>query len=303
MLFLGIRPLRKETFAMTYQAPKKALHRDFTYLNHDAVINSLSALEAGKVDEIIEKASSASDRGFSASLNAGPAKGGAARKKQAEMQFELVRTRTRFSAFEEWHRHLIDEEALGKLTGWSEETRGLISVGDTIEFRATVSVSPVYLMMTSYQSYMSQVNKTGSPFKMSGQEFKEAKSTLSMMTSWVSGSDGSRSITAYFAPEGISFPRVVGQLDERYLIGGLDGIEGDFSVIAQVDSLINPGSKISAIRALKDVPATPLEVETVEEGLRHFQGEAAENLGLKVADDDIAFSHPTVMIRPLAAYK
>jgi len=35
-----------------YKAPKVRLHRDFFYLNDVVSINSLSALESGKVDEL-----------------------------------------------------------------------------------------------------------------------------------------------------------------------------------------------------------------------------------------------------------
>jgi hypothetical protein len=55
-----------------YRKPKARLHREFVYLNHDTVLNSLSALEAGKVDEIIEKTSEAREGGLSASVTAGP---------------------------------------------------------------------------------------------------------------------------------------------------------------------------------------------------------------------------------------
>jgi hypothetical protein len=33
---------------MTYKPPKRRLHRDFLYLDYDTIINSLSALEAGR---------------------------------------------------------------------------------------------------------------------------------------------------------------------------------------------------------------------------------------------------------------
>ena len=79
-----------------YRAPKKRLHREFLYLNHDTILNSLSALEAGKVDEIIQKVIEAKEGGFEGSVGAGPVKGDGGKKKKASIEEELVKTRTWF---------------------------------------------------------------------------------------------------------------------------------------------------------------------------------------------------------------
>ena len=47
-----------------YQKPKTGLHKEFVYLNDDTIMNSLSALEAGKVDEILQKVSETREKGF-----------------------------------------------------------------------------------------------------------------------------------------------------------------------------------------------------------------------------------------------
>ncbi len=83
-----------------YKRPKVRLHQEFVYLNYDTVINALSAFEAGKVDEIIEKASKAQDGGMDAAIAIGPAKVGGGKKRQSTIQEELTRTRTWFSAFD-----------------------------------------------------------------------------------------------------------------------------------------------------------------------------------------------------------
>jgi len=70
----------------SYKKPKLQLHHEFAYLNHDTVINALSAFEAGKVDEIILKASEAREGGLDASIGVGPVKGGGSKKRQATIQ-------------------------------------------------------------------------------------------------------------------------------------------------------------------------------------------------------------------------
>ena len=69
-----------------YKRPKAQLHKEFLYLNYDTVINSLSAFEAGKVDEIIEKVSEAREGGVGASVGYGPVKGSASKKKNSNVE-------------------------------------------------------------------------------------------------------------------------------------------------------------------------------------------------------------------------
>lgn len=61
---------------MVYQRPKERLHKGFVYLDDETVTNSLSAIEAGKIDEVLSKVNQSSRGGFGGSLAAGwgPAK-------------------------------------------------------------------------------------------------------------------------------------------------------------------------------------------------------------------------------------
>lgn len=51
-----------------YKVPKERLHRDFFYLDDEVVINSLSVLESGKIDEIVSRVTTAREGGFSGEL-------------------------------------------------------------------------------------------------------------------------------------------------------------------------------------------------------------------------------------------
>lgn len=288
---------------MPYQAPKQKLHRHFAYLNQDAILNSLSALEAGKVDEIIQKTRDASDRGLEGTVGAGPVKVTGGKKQQAQMEYELVRTRTRFSAFEAWYQHLVTAQAIGRFDEWTLDVRNELQVGDTVEFTGRVEISPVYLLLTSYQSFVERVNKPGSVFKMTPAELKEAKSVAQMMQSWISRPDGTRSVLVNFLPFGIERPKMFGAIEETYVIGGLQDLQGTFSIVAQVDTVLDEDQRLSLVRVLNDVPASPLEVKLAEEGLSNFQGDAATSFGLEISDDDIRLAYPGVLLRPLAIYK
>jgi hypothetical protein len=123
-----------------------------------------------------------------------------------------------------------------------------------------------------------------------------------MIELFITGGSGQRSTAVYFRPFGIDEPRIVGRLDEQYIIGGLDNIQGRFTVVAQVDTLLDGDDKVSAIRVLRDVPPTPLEIETAREALTEMI-EVAGELGVQMDEQDITYSSPAVLIRPLAIYK
>jgi hypothetical protein len=54
-----------------YKKPSKKVHRGFFYLNDETVINSLSAVESGKIDEVVAKVNSAREGGFGAGRRSG----------------------------------------------------------------------------------------------------------------------------------------------------------------------------------------------------------------------------------------
>lgn len=121
----------------------------------------------------------------------------------------------------------------------------------------------------------------------------------------MSGRDGRRNIPVYLLPGGVDSPRIVARLDEKFVIGGLDWAEGTFTVVAQVDALLRPGQEESVIRVIRDVPPTPKEVETITEAMSHFVEPSKESaqLGVEMLPSDLTFSHPTVVVRPIAIYK
>ena len=106
----------------------------------------------------------------------------------------------------------------------------------------------------------------------------------------------------YLLPGGVESPRIVAHFDDRYILGGLEAVEGHFTVVGQVDSLFSEDEHASAIRVFRDVPASPKEIEVADEALRNFV-EPARELGVELADDDFTFSAPTVMVRPIAVFK
>jgi hypothetical protein len=288
-----------------YQAPKRQLHRDFVYLDHETVINSLSAFEAGRIDEIIEKTSESADRGFDGAVNIRALKAGASKKKEAELHEELVRKRTRFSAFEGWYQQLKGEEAIGTFEEWDQEVRDSLGVGDTIEFRASVRLSPLYLLFRTFGSYANEAGPTSTIFKTTQAAAAEAKANARIMESWTRGPDGSQASSVYFHPieSAPDSPRLVGRVAQDNLLRGLGELDGQFNVIAQVESVLSESDEVSAIRVIRDTPATPLEMGVIATAMGKFSGDVADSMGVEVKDDDIMYRHPAVVVRPIAIFR
>lgn len=286
----------------SYKKPKQHLHHEFLYLNYETILNALSALEAGAVDEIILKTSEARDGGLEAGVSVGPAKAGGSKRRQASIQEELVRTRTWFSGFDGWYRTLKDRDAIGTFDVWDMEVRDAVAVGDTLEFKADIRLSPIHKLLATFLSYASSAGTPGSVFTVTPRELQEARKTAKMMEGWMSGRDGRRNLPVYLLPDGRGAPRIVARLDDKFIIGGLDAAEGTFTVVAQVDAVLRPGQEESVIRVIRDVPPTPKEVEVIIEAMSHFI-KPAQELGVDLQPDDLMFAYPTVVVRPIAIYK
>lgn len=286
----------------SYNKPKQHLHHEFLYLNHETILNALSALEAGAVDEIILKTSEAREGGLDAGLTAGPVKAGGSKKRHASIQEELVRTRTSFSGFDAWYRILKERDAIGTFDTWDMDVRNAVAVGDTIEFKGDLQLSPVHKVLATFASFAASAGTPGSPFTATPKEIQEMKKTAKMMESWMAGRDGRRNLPVYLLPDGQAHPRIVARLDEKFIVGGLDAVEGTFTIIAQVDSILRSSQQESVIRVIRDVPPTPKEVEVIIEAMSNFI-EPSSELGVEMGLDDLMFTDPTMVVRPIAVYK
>jgi hypothetical protein len=286
----------------TYRPPQTRLHREFLYLNHDTILNSLSALEAGKVDEIIQKAVEAKEGGVDASIGAGPVRGGGGKKRRATIEEELVKTRTWFSAFDAWHEYLLAADAIGSFDAWDLDVRNALTIGDTVKFTARLVLSPVHKVFRTFLSYATDASKPDSVFSQKGAALAETKKTARMMSEWMGGREGPRNLPMYVEPGGVSEPRIIAGLLEPYLIGGRESIEGTFSVIAQVTTMLSGEEVESPIRVIRDVPPTQLELDAITTALVGFI-EPARDLGVDLALDDITIRAPAVIMRPIAVYQ
>lgn len=285
-----------------YRRPAKHLHREFLYLNHETVINSLSALEAGKVDEIISKVNEAREGGFGASLGASGANVSASKKKAAIVEEELVRTRTVFSAFDAWYKQLESSKAIGTFDEWSPEVRDELEIGDTIEFPATVRLTSVHLLLRTFIGFSERASNSGSLFAQTGEDLKTTQRIARMMREWLGTDESSQHYLVHMSPHGVDGPGVYGRMEDQFFVDSREAIEGQYRVIAQVDRMLEGTETASAIRVMSGVPATPHEIKVISNALAGL-ADASADLGVPLPDADIVITAPAVMVRPIAVWR
>lgn len=285
-----------------YRKPEKRVHRGFLYLDDETVINSLSAVESGKIDEIVAKVISAREGGFGGGVGFSGVQVEGSRKSNSSLEEEIVRTRTRFSAFEVWYNGLTDSKAIGRFDDWGEDCLAGVEPGDTVEFRARIEVAPLQTLIRLYFWFAGQAKIQGSMFSQKGPQLEATKSAEKVMKALL-GSDETRDeVLLSVFPLGGEGPAVVMPVSPHWLIGRLGELGGAYTVIAQVNQVLEKGEEWPAIRLTRDVAPTPLEVSTLKGVVTNFV-EPAKNLGIDIGETDASVLGPALILTPIAVYK
>ncbi|WP_415977027.1 hypothetical protein [Rhodococcus sp. 077-4] len=283
-----------------YNAPKHRVHRGFHYLDDETVINSLSAVESGKVDEVVAKVASAKEGGLSgkAGFTGLGIEGG--KKSSTELEEQIVKVRTRFSIFEIWYQNLIEKEALGTFSGWNDRTYSLIRPGDTIEIRANVQIVPFQVLARLYFWYAEQAKIQGTPFSLKGEELKTTKETERIFKTFL-GDDQNGVLTVIHPIEG-SGPPIYGLIDTTFLIGNLGDLYGEFTVLAQAEHSIPADESLPALRLTRQAPPTKMEMDTLKLAVTNFS-ESAQSFGLDWGENEAELLGPALSVKPIAIYR
>lgn len=288
-----------------YRRPTERLHRDFFYLNDEVAINSLSALESGKVDEIVSRTTTAREGGFSGEVKIPIAEigVGGSRKSSSEIEEEMVRTRTRFSIFDAWYQLLCEKKAIGTFKGWGERALEDVEPGDLIEFRAQLSQGPLQTVLRLFLWFADQAAKDGNLFSQKGEQRKTTiAASRNIRQILGDSSEEDDEIPLQAMPEGDAGPVVLLAVSRKWLIGRLGQLGGKFGIVGQVVQMIDSGDEYPVLRLTKDVSPTPLEINTLKESVRHFV-EPAKALGVEVQEEESVLRGPVLVIKPIAIYR
>ncbi|WP_124712261.1 DUF6414 family protein [Mycolicibacterium nivoides] len=287
-----------------YHSPSNKVHRGFAYLDDETVINSLSAVESGKIDEVVAKVNSAREGGFGGGVSIYGAKVDGAKKSTSAFEEEMVRTRTRFSIFELWYQSLREGKALGSFDGWGPAALDGVKSGDTVEFRAHLEAAPIQTLLRLYLWFADKAKSQGHFFSQKGEELKTTKETeriISMILAQDQQNDEDQEIIVEAVPLGDAGPGIAMPIKKKWVIGNLGRFGGEYTVVAQVDRLIASNDELPALRLTHDVAATPLEIDTLKTALDAFK-ESAESFGLDLADA-ATIKGPALWLEPIAVFR
>lgn len=288
-----------------YKAPKERLHRDFFYLNDEVAINSLSALESGKVDEIVSKTTTAREGGFSGEVKIPVADigVGASKKSSSEIEEEMVRTRTLFSIFDAWYHLMCEKKAIGTFDGWGKGALDGVEPGDTLEFRAALSQGPLQTVLRLFLWFADQAARDGNLFSQKGEARKTTVASSKNVRQLLGDvSDDDDEIPLLATPVGDPGPPVLLSVSRRWLIGRLGQLGGAFGVVGQVVQIVDEGEEYPVLRLTKDVSPTPLEIQTLKDAVQHFV-EPAKGLGVEVEASESVIQGPVLVVKPIAIYR
>jgi hypothetical protein len=286
-----------------YNKPTKNVHRGFIYLDDETVINSLSAVESGKIDEVVAKVNSAREGGFGGGVGMQGAKVEGAKRSTSAFEEEMVRIRTRFSVFESWYQSLTDAKAIGSFDGWGPDALDGVRSGDTLELRGVIEAAPLQTLLRLFLWFSDKAKSQGHIFSQKGDELKETKEAERNIRLLLgeAGSDEEQ-LVVLATPLGDDGPRVAMPVKTKWLIGALGRLGGEYTVVAQVDRIIAADEELPAVRLTTDVAATPLEISTLKEALSNFV-EPAKELGVEITDDEAVIAGPALWLEPIAIYR
>jgi hypothetical protein len=286
-----------------YVRPSKRIHRGFFYLDDETVINSLSAVESGKIDEIVARVNSAREGGFGGGVGIQGAKVEGAKRSTSAFEEEMVRTRTRFSVFELWYQSLIEGKALGKFDGWGDGALERVEPGDTLEIRGRLEIAPIQTLLRLYLWFAAKAKEQGHIFSQNGAELKatkEAERAVKMILGDASFDDDQVIVLA--TPHGDTGPKVAMPVKTQWLIGRFGQFGGDYTVVGQVDRIIAANEELPALRLTQDVAPTSLEIEVIKNAVDNFS-EPSASMGISVTEDDAVIKGPALWLEPIAIYR
>ena len=293
---------------MSYTKPKNNLHRSFAYLDDELVLNSLSAFEAGQVDEVVSKIREAKDNAFGASISAKsylPVSGNIDAKKGKQIAFEdeLIRRRTQFSIFETWLKCLEEQKAIGEMGKPSDWIQNPPEIGNVLRVTGFVQMHEIFSLVRMFNQYSKSTKIPGHPWFIKGDQAREISRTASYF-SHVFGAEGEMSLPAFVSDESNSTTqhKISFVLQEKYLLQQNSPIHGEYKVIGQVTEILSTNDWAPTLRLMPLAPKNEFERETVQKMLQSFE-ESSAKFGVSDVSQMGEFQGPALLIEPIAIYR
>lgn len=285
-----------------FHPPLARAHRGFAYLDDDIVINSLSALESGKVDEVVEKINLAQERGLSVGAKVGADSAGltagASTKGTESLQAEVIRRRTRFSIFELWYEALARRKAIGRFNRWGGDALAGVEVGHVVEIRGRIEIVPIQTGLRMFLWYVNEVRE-GNALFTSGTDLPALEASEHIVKFMIGKRD---ELNATLTPFGETGPKVGITFLNEWIIESVGRWNGVYTLVAQVEEVLDEGESWQTMRIIEDAPLTPLEETTLNDAIAPF-GDALTAFGIELDETPTKLMGPAIVLRPIALFR
>jgi len=146
-----------------------------------------------------------------------------------------------------------------------------------------------------------QSREQQSPFAQKGEELKSIRESERNMRA-LFGGNREPELVVMATPKGSPGPPVGMQLADRWMIGDVGHLPGEYTVIAQVDRVLVAEEEYPTMRLTTEAPPTALELKVLTDSVEGFVT-PAKALGIDVTNSDSRIRGPGLWLSPIAIYR
>lgn len=284
----------------TLKKPKAQVYRSSLYLNADAVVNALAAIEGGDVDEVLVRQADEGGHDLGGGLGAGSTKAKAGKRRARRHEEEMRRRRTEHSAATLLMRKLHEQEAIGRIEGeYGREVYDELEENMVLEFAAEIRIHPLHQAVSAARAFL----RAAPGFGLPQDEIRQMTETIKLLESIVRSGTGESTFLLFADTSGAADGyRLILPIYERSLEVGFDDLVGRATFVAQVDRLLTDEDELLAMRLLRNAPQLAFEREGIEAAVPDLMAAFSE-LGLEVGEDDFFLRKPSVILKPIWIYR
>lgn len=293
----------------SFRKPKASTHKRFLYIDENDVLNSLSTLEGGAIDEILHKGSAESSggAGVEASIELpgmGKVGGHGGKNKAQRLEEEIRRRRTVYSATIALLNNLHENDAVGVVEGeYTPEIYDELEENMVIELEAEIRIHPLHQLVNVMQGWSQLAQDFGLPKK----EVREFMSVAQQIETAFHGKDKAKQTLVMFAEAGgeeYSEYKLVMPVKRNHMLVPVDEFAGKATFIAQIEHILEDREEYLAARVVRNSPVLPAEREMMLEMLPALEALQEEpGFGLGIERSDVVLSKPAIILKPLCVYK
>lgn len=284
----------------TLRKPETKLHRRFLYLDGGDVINMLSALEGGDVDEILTRTGEDASSGKGGEIDLKVAKGKGSKNKSRRFEEEMKRKRTTHSATTALLRKLHAANAIGVLDGdYDFEIYPELEPHMLLEFKADIRIHPIHQAVSAIRALI----KSGPALGVEKSDVSELRGVLTMVEQLSQAGDEGKTFLAFASTTGTTDGYLLPlPIQESNLLVPLDDFGGRATFVAHVDRILGPDEEIMALRLLRNSPLLPMEQTGVRDAIPGLV-KNLNDLGINATEEDFILGKPAVLLKPVCIFK